>query len=60
MKDLNCVQLIGRLGQDPEVQYTDRVPLARRSASPPTVREPMPTAKRRRQPNGRAAPPGAS
>src|SRR5215218_1123165 len=24
MKDLNCVQLIGRLGQDPEVQYTDR------------------------------------
>ncbi len=24
MKDLNCVQLIGRLGQDPDVQYTDR------------------------------------
>ena len=24
MKDLNAVQLIGRLGQDPEVQYTDR------------------------------------
>ncbi len=24
MKDLNCVQLIGRLGQDPEVQYNDR------------------------------------
>ena len=23
MKDLNCVQLIGRLGQDPDVQYTD-------------------------------------
>ena len=22
MKDLNAVQLIGRLGQDPEVQYT--------------------------------------
>src|ERR687883_682557 len=24
MKDLNCAQLIGRLGQDPEVQYTDQ------------------------------------
>jgi len=24
MKDLNSVQFIGRLGQDPEVQYTDR------------------------------------
>ena len=24
MKDLNSVQLIGRLGQDPDVQYTDR------------------------------------
>lgn len=24
MKDLNAVQLIGRLGQDPDVQYTDR------------------------------------
>ena len=24
MKDLNCVQLIGRLGQDPDVQYTDK------------------------------------
>ena len=24
MKDLNSVQLIGRLGQDPEVQYNDR------------------------------------
>lgn len=24
MKDLNAVQLIGRLGQDPEVHYTDR------------------------------------
>ncbi len=24
MKDLNCVELIGRLGQDPEVQYNDR------------------------------------
>src|SRR5215218_10753004 len=24
MKDLNAVQLIGRLGQDPEVQYSDR------------------------------------
>ncbi len=24
MKDLNPVQLIGRLGQDPDVQYTDR------------------------------------
>ena len=24
MKDLNSVQLIGRLGQDPNVQYTDR------------------------------------
>ena len=24
MKDLNCVQLIGRLGQDPAEQYTDR------------------------------------
>ncbi len=23
MKDLNCVQLIGRLGRDPEVQYSD-------------------------------------
>ena len=23
MKDLNCVQLIGRLGQDPDVHYTD-------------------------------------
>ena len=23
MKDLNRVQLIGRLGQDPDVQYTD-------------------------------------
>ncbi len=23
MKDLNAVQLIGRLGQDPDVQYTD-------------------------------------
>ncbi len=23
MKDLNCVQLIGRLGQDPSVTYTD-------------------------------------
>ena len=22
MRDLNCVQLIGRLGQDPEVHYT--------------------------------------
>ncbi len=24
MKDLNSVQLIGRLGQDPDVQYNDR------------------------------------
>ncbi len=24
MKDLNAVQLIGRLGQDPEVQYNDK------------------------------------
>ncbi len=24
MKDLNSVQLIGRLGQDPDVQYTDK------------------------------------
>src|SRR5688500_5955321 len=24
MKDLNSVQLIGRLGQDPEVQYSDK------------------------------------
>ena len=24
MKDLNCVHLIGRLGLNPEVQYTDR------------------------------------
>src|SRR5688572_23901651 len=24
MKDLNCVQLIGHVGQDPEVHYTDR------------------------------------
>src|ERR671916_2230152 len=24
MKDLNAVQLIGRLGQDPDVQYNDR------------------------------------
>ncbi len=24
MKDLNSVQLIGRLGQDPDVQYSDQ------------------------------------
>ena len=26
MKDLNCVQFIGRLGRDPEVHYTDTGP----------------------------------
>ena len=59
MKDLNAVHLIGRLGQDPEVHYTD-TGTARTTFSVATNRTwTDATARCRPRPNGRAASRGA-